>query len=211
MLTLPGYQITEEIQRGPKTTVYRGYREHDRCPVICKTTSTDHPALIDLARLKHEYALTKDWHEAGLIRALALLPQQHGQVLIMEDIGAISVKQLLQQQTLPLAQFLTLALTFTKSLDYLHQHQIIHKNINPSNLVVNLCTGQTQIIDFAIASRLSREMHGLQNPRHLEGTLAYLSPEQTGRMNRSLICNGPILPHCASWPSCCSSRATRPC
>jgi predicted ATPase/signal transduction histidine kinase len=186
MLTLPGFQITEEIYRGPKSTIFRGHREHDGCPVLFKTTHTDHPALIDLARLQHEYALTNDWNEPGLIRALALLPHQQTLVLILQDIAAISLKQLLQQQTLPLVQFLTLGLAFAKNLECLHQHRIIHKNINPSNLVVNLATGQTQIIDFAIASRLSREMHGLQHPRHLEGTLAYLSPEQTGRMNRSL-------------------------
>lgn len=66
------------------------------------------------------------------------------------------------------------------------EQHLIHKNINPANLVLNPATGQIQIIDFGIATALSRENPGLQNPGHLEGTLAYLSPEQTGRMNDDL-------------------------
>ncbi len=186
MLSLPGYQITEEVHRGSKTTVYRGYREHDNCPVLFKTTSAEFPTMNELARMQHEYDLTKDWEEDGLICAYALVPWQNSQVLILQDIGGVAVKQLLTSQGLPLERFLTLALAFAKSLSRIHQHQIIHKDINPTNLVVNPLTDQAQIIDFGISSQLSREMPALLNPGRLEGTLAYLSPEQTGRMNRAL-------------------------
>jgi predicted ATPase/C4-dicarboxylate-specific signal transduction histidine kinase len=186
MLSLPGYQITEEVHRGTKTIIYRGCREHDLCPVLFKTTSAEYPALGDLARMQHEYNLTNAWDEEGLIRAYALVPYQNTQVLILQDIGGVAVKQLLAGQALPLDRFLTLALAFAKSLNRIHQHHIIHKDINPTNLVVNPANNQTHIIDFGISSQLSREMPTLQNPGRLEGTLAYLSPEQTGRMNRAL-------------------------
>ncbi|MBK7000266.1 MAG: AAA family ATPase [Rhodoferax sp.] len=189
MLSLPGYQITEELHRGAKTLVYRGYREQDNLPVILKTLTAEYPALKDLARLQYEYALTRAWNEDGLIRAYALVAHQNVQLLILEDIGGVSLKQIMATQAtqaLPLERFLTLALAFTRSLGRVHQHQIIHKDINPANLVVNPATGQVQIIDFGISSQLSRETPQLQNPGHLEGTLAYLSPEQTGRMNRAL-------------------------
>ncbi len=89
-----------------------------------------------------------------------------------------------------LVQPLPLALAFAKSLGRIHQHQLIHKDIHPSNLVLNLGTGQTQIIDFGMSSLLSRETTQSQNPGHLAGPLPYLSPylspEQTGRINRAL-------------------------
>ncbi len=186
MPTIPGYHITEELHRGAKTIVYSGFREHDACPVIFKMPNTEYPTLKDQARLQHEFSLTKDWHEPGLIRAYALLPYQNTQVLVLQNIGGITIKKLLTQKTFTVDEFLRLALGFAKSLSQIHEHQIIHKDINPANLIVNPATGETQIIDFGISSQLSRERPELQNPGHLEGTLAYLSPEQTGRMNRTI-------------------------
>jgi predicted ATPase/signal transduction histidine kinase len=187
VLSIPGYQITETIHTGTKTLVYRGYREQDQCPVIFKTLMQgDAAEQQNLARLQHEYALTKDWEENGQLRTHALLKQADTQVLILDDIGGISLNHLLATQTLPISTFLSLALAFARSLNRIHQRQLIHKDINPSNLVANLKTGQVQIIDFGISSQLSCETPSLQNPSHLEGTLAYLSPEQTGRMNQTL-------------------------
>jgi predicted ATPase/signal transduction histidine kinase len=190
MFSLPGYRITEELHAGAKTQIYRGYRDQDQCPVILKTLNDDYPTQKDLACLQHEYALTKDWNENsqldGLLRSYALLKHQHTQVLVQQDIGGVSLNRLLADQALPLETFLTLAIAFTRSLSRLHQCHLIHKDINPSNLVVNIKTNQVQIIDFGIATQLSRETTQMQNPGHLEGTLAYLSPEQTGRMNRAL-------------------------
>lgn len=156
MLTIPGYQVTEEIHRGAKTTLCRGYREQDRCPVIFKTTTEDYPAPKDLARLQHEHALTRDWQEEGLIRSYALLPYHDTQVLILQDIGGVSIRQLLAAPTRPLEFWLTLALAFARSLQRIHRHRIIHKDINPANLVVNPATGEVQIIDFGISSQLAR-------------------------------------------------------
>ncbi len=186
MLSIPGYQITEALHSGSKTLVYRGYREQDKRPMIFKTLNGDYPAVQDLACLQHEYALTLDWEENGWPRSYELLRHHNTQILIQQDIGGVSLNQLLNTQALSLDVFLTLALALAKSLHRIHQRNLIHKDINPSNLVVNLDTAQVQIIDFGIATQLSRETPMLQNPGHLEGTLAYLSPEQTGRMNRAL-------------------------
>ena len=186
MLSIPGYQVTEVVHTDVKTLVYRGYREHDQSPVIFKTLTAEYPARKDLVRLQHEYALTKDWVESGLIQAYDLVSYQNNLVLISDDIGGSSIRQFLDGKAIPVGEFLPLAIAFARSLNQIHQHQIIHKDINPANLVINRATGQVQIIDFGISSQLSRETTVLQNPGHLEGTLAYLSPEQTGRMNRSV-------------------------
>jgi predicted ATPase/serine phosphatase RsbU (regulator of sigma subunit) len=84
------------------------------------------------------------------------------------------------------SDFLSLAIQITEALGNIHAANIIHKDINPANIVWNQETNQLKIIDFGIASRLPRENPTLKNPEQLEGTLAYISPEQTGRMNRSL-------------------------
>jgi predicted ATPase/signal transduction histidine kinase len=186
MFTLPGYRITEELHVGIKTLVYRGIRLQDQRPVILKTLRADYPSQKDLARLQHEYALTKDWEENGLPHTYELQRHRSTQILIQQDIGGVALSHLLADQALPLETFLTLAIAFTRSLCRIHQFHLIHKDINPSNLVVNIKTGQVQIIDFGISTQLSRETPQLQSPGHLEGTLAYLSPEQTGRMNRAL-------------------------
>ena len=194
MLSLPGYRITEELHAGAKTLIYRGYREQDQCPVIFKTPTDEYPTQKAITCLQHEYALTKDWDENSqlrdqlhsLLRSYALVKHQHTQVLVQQDIGGISLNRILANKALPLESFLTLAIAFTRSLSRIHQHHLIHKDINPSNLVINIKTNQVQIIDFGIATQLSRETPQMQNPGHLEGTLAYLSPEQTGRMNRAL-------------------------
>src|SRR6476646_426064 len=72
------------------------------------------------------------------------------------------------------------------TLGHLHEQQIIDKDIKPQNIVINAETQEIQLIDFSIASQLERENSTLSHPDLLEGTLAYMSPEQTGRMNRSI-------------------------
>ncbi|MCW6052093.1 AAA family ATPase [Lyngbya sp. CCAP 1446/10] len=87
---------------------------------------------------------------------------------------------------LPIAQFLNIAIQLAKALVFLHQNQIIHKDIKPANVIINPETMQVKLADFSIASRLNKETPNLKNPDRLEGTLAYMSPEQTGRMNRAV-------------------------
>jgi serine/threonine protein kinase len=85
-----------------------------------------------------------------------------------------------------LTEFLRLAIRLTAILGRIHHHHLIHKDINPSNIVWNPQTSQLKLIDFGISTALSREQPDIRHPNVLEGTLAYLSPEQTGRMNRAL-------------------------
>ena len=88
--------------------------------------------------------------------------------------------------SLTLAEILEIAIQITDILHGLYRHRVIHKDIKPANVLIHPETKQVKLIDFSIASLLPRETQEIQNPNVLEGTLAYISPEQTGRMNRGI-------------------------
>jgi serine/threonine protein kinase len=92
----------------------------------------------------------------------------------------------MRQEKISIANFFTIAIDITKALEYLHKNQIIHKDVKPSNIIINTQTGIVKLTDFGIASRLTKENPLFNNPGAIEGTLVYMSPEQTGRMNRTL-------------------------
>jgi len=87
---------------------------------------------------------------------------------------------------LEISDFLPIAIQIADAVGQIHAANLIHKDINPANIIWNKKTNQLKIIDFSISSRLPREKPALKNPEQVEGTLAYISPEQTGRMNRNL-------------------------
>ncbi|WP_449418330.1 trifunctional serine/threonine-protein kinase/ATP-binding protein/sensor histidine kinase [Phormidium nigroviride] len=186
MFVLPGYQITQSVQVGIKNAIYRGIREKDRTQIIIKTLTAEFPTIEDITRLRHEYKITQNLNLQGVVNTYSLENAGNSYALIMEDLGGTSLKQLLAAKKPTIKEFLSIALQLAIGLTELHQHSIIHKDIKPSNIIINATTKQLKLIDFSIATRLSRETPTINNPNELEGTLAYMSPEQTGRMNRTL-------------------------
>ncbi len=186
MQILSGYQTLKLIYESANSLVYRALREADQQPVILKLLKEDYPTPTELTRYKQEYEITRNLAIDGVVKTYSLEPYQRSLVMVLEDFGATSLKEWRQGQPLPLKEFLQLGIKITQTLGEIHQQNIIHKDINPSNIVLNLETQELKIIDFGISTQLKRESPTLQNPHILEGTLAYISPEQTGRMNRSL-------------------------
>jgi len=186
MLTLPNYQIGSQIYESVNSLVYRGLRSKDNKPVILKVLKQDYPTPAELTRYRQEYEIMHDLDLAGVIKAYGIEKYQNTLIIILEDFGGESLKQIMANEPLTVKKFLSLAIQIADSLGNIHAANIIHKDINPSNIVVNFETKLLKIIDFGIASRLPRENPTLKNPEQLEGTLAYLSPEQTGRINRSM-------------------------
>ena len=125
-------------------------------------------------------------NDSGVIQAHGMEPHQNSFVLILEDFGACPLKQTFHEAPLSTLDFLQQALKITQTLGAIHQQDIIHKDINPTNILINPETQTVKIIDFGISTRLSQEQAAIANLHQLEGTLAYISPEQTGRMNRAL-------------------------
>jgi PAS domain S-box-containing protein len=191
MITVPGYQILAQIDESAISLVYRGIRERDGQPVILKRLKKDYPTLNELARYKREYEITRSLNLEGVVKAYDLEKYQNALVMCLEDFGGESLKVLMAKRKFTLSEFLTIAIKIADVLGKIHAINIIHRDINPSNIVFSPASGQLKITNFAIATRLTFENPILtkapvKNPNVLEGTLAYMSPEQTGRMNRSL-------------------------
>ncbi len=186
MLSLPGYLITSKLYESANSLVYRGVREADLQPLVFKILKTDYPTPDELTRYRQEYEITRSLKLEGVIKTYGIKTYQNTLVIFLEDFGGESLAYWLTRRSLALTEVLTLGIQIAASLGQVHQQQVIHKDINPANIVWNPTTGQLKLIDFGIASRISRETPTLRNPHVLEGTLAYMSPEQTGRMNRLL-------------------------
>src|SRR5919202_1419003 len=191
MITLLGYQILAQIYESANSLVYRGIRQRDNQAVILKALKEDYPTPQELTRYKQEYEITRNLNTDAVVKAYSLEPYHRTLVIILEDFGASSLKQLMnesvgRQPFMPLQEFLSIAIKTAESLGHIHAANIIHKDINPSNIVYNPETGQVKIIDFGISTQLTRENPTLKNPNVLEGTITYMSPEQTGGMNRTL-------------------------
>jgi predicted ATPase/GAF domain-containing protein len=186
MTTLLNYTITKLIYDSPNSLVYRAVRNDDQQPVILKQLKADYPTSVMLTRYRHEFEILSQLQLPGVIRAYELKSYQNTLLLVVEDFGGDSLKVLTQQRRLTLAELLPELIQAADSLGQLHAAQVIHKDINPNNLIWNPTTNILKLIDFGIATRLPRQTLALQNPTQLEGTLPYLSPEQTGRMNRAL-------------------------
>ncbi len=184
---LPSYNFIEALYEGVNTVIYRASKQSDQTLAIVKALKAEYPSLEELTRLRHEYKISQRLVDIeGIVKSLALENHHNGLALILADFGAESLKKYISDRQLSLTEFLTIAIQLASTLTQLHQAKIIHKDIKPDNIVINPETGQVKIIDFSIASRLEKENQSISNPNLLEGTLAYMSPEQTGRMNRSI-------------------------
>ena len=181
---IDGYTLIEHLYSSSQTQVYRALHATQQKKVIIKVLSKDVPSQYELAQLRNQYAIAKSLPTPGIVRPLSLEPYEGGQALVMEDWGGISLDR--YTQPLALVDILGIALQLTDILHNLHQHRVIHKDIKPANILIRPQSKEIRLIDFSVASVLPQETQALQNPNALEGTLAYLSPEQTGRMNRGI-------------------------
>ncbi|MFN6569757.1 AAA family ATPase [Dendronalium sp. ChiSLP03b] len=187
MLMLPGYVSAEILYEGLSSLIYRAIKQKDGTSVIVKVLKTEYPTLEDLTALRHEYKVLSSLIDvAGVINPLTLEKYQNGLALVLEDFGSVSLKKFIDSQKFSLKDFLVIANQLAATLADIHDKQITHKDIKPQNIVINTNNLTIKVIDFSIASQLSRENETVRNPNLIEGTLAYMSPEQTGRMNRSL-------------------------
>ncbi|MBA3662409.1 MAG: AAA family ATPase [Gammaproteobacteria bacterium] len=186
MLQMKGYAIVEKIYHGATTEAYRAVRLEDNKKVILKSTASDHPTTKELATLQHEYSLLKKLDLSGVVRAEGLITHENTTILVLEDIQGITLAQFLNSRPVDLTLFFRIAKQLIQIVASLHQHHIIHKDINPHNIIIEPHSLVTKLIDLSISTEIFEKVETQLSPYTLEGNIAYVSPEQTGRMNRSL-------------------------
>ncbi|GAB4284974.1 MAG: AAA family ATPase [Oscillatoriaceae cyanobacterium] len=183
---IEGYAITEQLYAGSRTLVYRGVQANSQRPVVIKVLRQAYPSFSELVQFRNQYSITKNLNIPGIVRPLSLETYGNGYALVMADDGSISLQKYAQLQPLTLQKVIEIGRQLADIIHQIHQNRVIHKDIKPANILINPGTQQVQLIDFSIASLLPKENQEIQNPNLLEGTLAYLAPEQTGRMNRGI-------------------------
>ncbi|WP_017306697.1 AAA family ATPase [Spirulina subsalsa] len=186
MLQLAGYEELNQLYAGNRTLVYRAIRKPEQQPVIIKILRNPHPDFQELVQFRYQYTISSQLEHPRIVQPLALETRGNSYALVMPDEGAIALSDYWPGSPRSLEAFLSLAIQLTEALGYLIQQRIIHKDIKPANILIHPATGEIKLIDFSISSLLPKEQQHLMNPNVLEGTLAYISPEQTGRMNRGI-------------------------
>lgn len=183
---LAGYIITNILYQDEDVFVWRGQRTSDQIPVLIKTHTPMQTPIKLLERFSHELQLADKLNPTWAIRPIALEKSADSTTLILEDFNGYPLDKIYKNNPLPIKDFLKIALQVTSILADLHQNNIIHKDIKPQNIWINPLTGQIKLSGFGIALLLSDGYQATESPAILEGTLAYMSPEQTGRINRTI-------------------------
>jgi len=176
------YTITESLSHGGRAVVYRAIRNADGCPVVLKVLDPRRRRPQDLEQLKLEYEIGTRLASPAVVRPLALETYQGMPALVLEDFGGEALDTLLGAP-MTVERFLSLAIGIAAAVADVHRQGVVHRDLKPANILVHPATSEVKLADFGLASRLPR---GPQPVCLIEGSLPYLSPEQTGRMNRAI-------------------------
>ena len=157
----------------------------DLDPILLLLPGAEAPLLASVKRLEHEYALRSELDPAWAARPFAMTCYRDRPALVLEDPGGVPLGELCGRP-LELAQFIAIATALATAVRKMHDFTIIHKDIKPGNVLVDAVRGRAWLFGFGVASLLQREQRGGSPVEEIAGTLAYMAPEQTGRMNRSV-------------------------
>lgn len=183
-MVVPGYEVIQEISRNDWHALHRGRRQKDRQLVLLKLPHRDSPSVAEVELLEREFEFLHELSIAGIPRAYDLLRQDHSCCLVLEDRGGMPLQALPTWRCPDLDFFLKLAIRLSTILIQLHRQEIIHQSINPQSILFNSATGEVCLLDFSAAARTAGETQAAHFTLLSRDKLAYLSPEQTGRMNR---------------------------
>ena len=178
--------MLEPLREEADFTLYRGRELGKQTPILALAVAAERPSPQSLQRLEHEWSLETELNSAWAAQPLALTRYQGRVILLLKDPGGEPLDRVIEQhQGQDLTRFLTIAIGLAVALSQVHRQGLIHKDLKPANALVDEC-GQVWLTGFGIASRLLRERQAPVPPETIAGTLAYMAPEQTGRMNRSI-------------------------
>lgn len=181
-MQVPGYRIESLIHQTARSSIYRAVAA-DGMRVVIKTPTSDNPTPRELAGFQWAYDLACEADERAIVRHIELRRVGASVALIMQDAGGVALAKLVAGQRLALPRWLDLCGAIATALGRLHETGIVHRDVNPHNLLLMEATSEVRLIDLGLAIRLRRMALGTQSAQQIEGTLAYMSPEQCGRID----------------------------
>jgi serine/threonine protein kinase len=188
VLDLAQYTL-EQVRRDTELVLFRGLRggheEGSRSSILVQVPVADPPSPATVRSLQEDYALRSELDPAYVVRSLSMV-QDHGRPMVILEDPPGTPLDLLLNGAMNLRQFLRLAIRVAAALGHVHSRGLVHKDIKPANILVNAARDHAWLMGLGMASRLPRERQSPQPPEFAAGTPAYMSPEQTGRMNRSI-------------------------
>jgi len=182
---IDNYTIQEVVAEGKNTLIFRAKRKKDQASVIIKFLKNESNNQKNIDQITHEYEILKKIQSDHVAKSFELLPVQNSWILVMEDAKADNLSHLIEETPPDLLEALEIAIDIADAVGEIHNQHIIHKDLKPQNILIN-GERKIKVIDFGIATQLSKEVQQTFNPAQAEGSIAYISPEQTGRMNRPL-------------------------
>jgi histidine kinase len=185
MTTSYPYIVTEQLYQGKAFTVYRAVEAQSGAHVVMKRLAPGRATPLRIEQIRLEFDILRGLSVPAVVKARELLEHGDGYDLVLEDFVGETLGSRYAKELPSLPRFLGMAIDLADALGHVHAQHVIHKDINPNNILVD-GQGRIQVIDFNLSTRLSREVQGLKNANLLEGTLWFISPEQTGRMNRAI-------------------------
>ncbi|AUX27271.1 protein kinase [Sorangium cellulosum] len=190
MVDLLNHELIDTLHDGTRSSVYLGRRKGTGELRVIKVARKGKNGTRNVAILKRQYEITRELDLDGIVKVHDLEVRLDYAALSMEYFAGRSLRSLIDESNgrgVDLARAIRVALQLADTLGAVHERNIIHKDIQPSNIIVETGTSTTKLTDFSIASLLPGERPAVYDPWTAgEGALQYISPEQTGRMNRAI-------------------------
>ncbi|HNF14901.1 MAG TPA: serine/threonine-protein kinase PknK, partial [Leptospiraceae bacterium] len=180
------YIFQKLLFKGRNTDIYRGFEKNSEKKFIFKILSSDFPSEQEIRRLKKEYELTKKIQSNYVIRTEGFERQGNRYFILLEDVEGETLKTVFGKREPDVQHLLSVFSKISQGLYDIHSSGIIHKDINPQNIIYNNEKDIVKIIDFGISTDFIQESPNFRNPNRVEGTISYIAPEQTGRVNRNI-------------------------
>lgn len=175
-------ELAEEIYRSARTVAFRGRWEGQ--PVIVKTPAAEIPDARLIAQYRREFSVLQKCRGLPGVPAALELVESGGQTqLLLEDIGGRALADWLKMRVFTPAEVINLLIQAARALESVHLKGVVHNDVNPANLIWAEDSDRLMLIDFGLSSQLAHEK---PDPDEIKGTLHYLAPEQTGRVNRTV-------------------------
>ena len=186
MASISGFRVDEQLHVSDQASVYRATRLDDDDQVIIKALNREYPPPRAVATFRKEYEILRRLAAAdvsGVVRPVSFHGDGKDVAMVFEFLPGISLEGHVGEDGLPVAEVLSIGARLARTLGAIHAAGVIHKDVKPANIIVDPSSGDVWLIDFGISTSLdSLEAQS----RVLEGSIAYISPEQTGRMNRPI-------------------------